>query len=109
MRIVRCALAAPGIGDWDGADMTDSIHDGPARPGIGTLRHQPGAGSDGLLAVARNLSQYHREHEKYYSEAPLTEAISLQRTRTDASCACGTMDRRRARRRTCSQPLRRHT
>ena len=38
------------------------------------------AGSDGLLAVVRNLSQYHREHEKYYSEAPLTDAISLQRT-----------------------------
>jgi hypothetical protein len=30
--------------------------------------------------VAANLSQYHREHEKYYSEAPLTGAISLQRT-----------------------------
>jgi hypothetical protein len=60
--------------------MTDSTHDGPARPGTGTPRHQPGAGSDGLLAVARNLSHYHREHEKYYSEAPLTDAISLQRT-----------------------------
>ena len=23
---------------------------------------------------------YHREHEKYYSEAPLADAISLQRT-----------------------------
>ena len=32
-----------------------------------------------MLAAARNLSQYHREHEKYYSEAPLTDAISLQR------------------------------
>lgn len=32
-----------------------------------------------MLAAARNLSQYHREHEKYYSEAPLIEAISLQR------------------------------
>ena len=30
--------------------------------------------------MAKNLSQYHREHEKYYSEAPLTDAISLQRT-----------------------------
>jgi hypothetical protein len=60
--------------------MTDSTHDGLARPGTGTPRHQPGAGSDGLLAVARNLSHYHREHEKYYSEAPLTDAISLQRT-----------------------------
>lgn len=39
----------------------------------------PDAGSDGLLAVAANLSRYHREHEKYYSEAPLADAISLQR------------------------------
>jgi hypothetical protein len=42
--------------------------------------HQPGAGNNGLLAVVKNLSHYHREHEKYYSEAPLTDAISLQRT-----------------------------
>ena len=60
--------------------MTDSEQDGPTRPGTGSQQPQPGAGSDGLLAVARNLSQYHREHEKYYSEAPLTDAISLQRT-----------------------------
>ena len=52
----------------------------PGRAGQRIPQHQPGAGSDGLLAVARNLSQYHREHEKYYSEAPLTDAISLQRT-----------------------------
>lgn len=57
--------------------MTESTQDGPAGPGTGSW--QPGTGSDGLLAVARNLSQYHREHEKYYSEAPLTDAISLQR------------------------------
>ena len=25
---------------------------------------------DGVLAVVKNLFQYHREHEKYYSEAP---------------------------------------
>jgi hypothetical protein len=36
------------------------------------------SGGDGLLAVVENLSRYHREHEKYYSEAPLTDAISLQ-------------------------------
>jgi hypothetical protein len=42
-------------------------------------QHQPG-GRDGLLAVAANLSRYHREHEKYYSEAPLADAIALQRT-----------------------------
>jgi hypothetical protein len=60
--------------------MTDSNQDGPARLSSGSQQHQPGAGGDGLLAVAANLSQYHREHEKYYSEAPLTGAISLQRT-----------------------------
>ena len=60
--------------------MTESQHDSPAGPGSKSAQHQPGAGSDGLLAVARNLSQYHREHEKYYSEAPLTDAIALQRT-----------------------------
>ena len=38
------------------------------------------AESDGLLALVKNLSRYHREHEKYYSEAPLADAISLQRT-----------------------------
>ncbi len=41
---------------------------------------QPDAGRDGLLAVAENLSRYHREHEKYYSEAALVDAVSLQRT-----------------------------
>jgi hypothetical protein len=41
---------------------------------------QPSAGRDGLLAVAENLSRYHREHEKYYSEAALADAVSLQRT-----------------------------
>jgi hypothetical protein len=60
--------------------MTGSQQEGPARPGTGPQRDPPGAGSDGLLAVAGNLSQYHREHEKYYSEAPLTDAIALQRT-----------------------------
>jgi hypothetical protein len=43
-------------------------------------QHPPGASSDGLLAVAANLSQYHREHENYYSEAPLADAIAPQRT-----------------------------
>jgi hypothetical protein len=47
--------------------------------GPGPGRHQPSAGSDGLLAVVTNLPQYHREHEMYYSEAPLTDAIALQR------------------------------
>jgi hypothetical protein len=63
--------------------MTDPAQDGPPAPGTpptgpngeGTStqpeQRQPGAGSDGLLAVAANLSRYHREHEKYYAEAPL--------------------------------------
>ena len=42
-------------------------------------QHQPSAASDALLAVVKNLSQYHREHEKYYAEAPLADAIALQR------------------------------
>lgn len=46
----------------------------------GPGQHQPSTESDGLLAVVKNLSHYHREHEKYYSEAPLADAISLQRT-----------------------------
>ena len=60
--------------------MTESQHDSPAGPGSKSAQYQPGAGNDGLLAVARNLSQYHREHEKYYFEAPLTDAIAPQRT-----------------------------
>jgi hypothetical protein len=60
--------------------MTDAEQTGPAGLSTGSQQPQPGTGSDGLLAVAKNLSQYHREHEKYYSEAPLTDAISLQRT-----------------------------
>ena len=50
-----------------------------ARPSGGSQQHQPVAPDAGLMAVAKNLSQYHREHEKYYSEAPLADAISLQR------------------------------
>ena len=72
--------------------MSDLAREGaetPSTPGVGPDlkgrgagpgQHQPSAESDGLLAVVRNLSQYHREHEKYYSEASLTGAISLQRT-----------------------------
>ena len=36
--------------------------------------------ADPLLGVVGNLARYHREHEKYYSEAPLADAISLQRS-----------------------------
>ena len=71
--------------------MTDPAQDGPPAPGItppgasneetGTHpeQRQPSADGDGLLAVVKNLSRYHREHEKYYSEAPLADAIALQR------------------------------
>ena len=50
------------------------LQDRRAGPG----QHRLSAGSDGLLAVVKNLSHYHREHEKYYSEAPLTDAVSLR-------------------------------
>jgi hypothetical protein len=54
---------------------------GPDNRGGGTepAQRQVSADSDGLLAVVKNLSRYHREHEKYYSEAPLADAIALQR------------------------------
>jgi hypothetical protein len=34
---------------------------------------------DALLESALNLSRFHREHEKYYSAAPLEDAAGLQR------------------------------
>ncbi len=60
--------------------MTDAGQGRP--PGLGNVpgEHRAGGENDGLLAVAANLSRYHREHEKYYSEAPLADAIALQRT-----------------------------
>jgi len=36
--------------------------------------------SDPFLSVVVNLSQFHREHEKFYAESPLHEAIALSRT-----------------------------
>lgn len=33
---------------------------------------------DPLLSVVLNLSQFHREHEKFYSESPLHDAIRVQ-------------------------------
>lgn len=72
--------------------MSEPARDGPETPsasatgpdsqgtGPGSSQHQSSAESDGLLAVVKNLSRYHREHEKYYSEAPLADAIALQRT-----------------------------
>ncbi len=47
--------------------------------GANDAREQPSPATDGLLDIAGNLSHYHREHEKYYSEAPLTDALALQR------------------------------
>jgi hypothetical protein len=63
-------LRSPVPGRW--SDVTDS------------------AESDGLLTVVKNLSRYHREHEKYYSEAPLADAIgpadaAVQRTTMEIS------------------------
>jgi hypothetical protein len=60
--------------------MTDPTPSRPEAQASQSLPHQPSTGSDGLLAVAANLSRYHREHEKYYAEAPLADAIALQRT-----------------------------
>src|ERR1700749_550104 len=42
----------------------------------GGHRRTPARGSSGRPPTVH----YHREHEKYYSEAPLADAISLQRT-----------------------------
>ena len=36
--------------------------------------------SDPFLSVVLNLSQFHREHEKFYAESPLREAVNLSRT-----------------------------
>ena len=41
-----------------------------------TATQPPG---DPLLSVVLNLSRYHREHEKFYAESPLQDAIALQR------------------------------
>ncbi len=35
--------------------------------------------TDQLLSIVLNLATYHREHEKFYSESPLHDAITLQR------------------------------
>jgi len=72
--------------------MTESTRDNPGPPNMpsaspGIEDHSAGPGqcetsndSDALLAVVKNLSRFHREHEKYYAEAPLADALSLQRT-----------------------------
>ncbi len=40
------------------------------------------APGDPLLTIALNLARYHREHEKFYAESPLHDAIKLQRAST---------------------------
>jgi hypothetical protein len=37
-----------------------------------------GAPPAALLEVMSNLSRYHREHEKFYSQAPLRQAAEVQ-------------------------------
>ena len=39
----------------------------------------PGAPDAALLAAMLNLSEFHREHEKYYSVAPREQAVTFQR------------------------------
>lgn len=39
-----------------------------------------GASPPPLLQAVLNLSQYHREHEKFYASAPREEAVTLQRS-----------------------------
>jgi hypothetical protein len=65
----------------DGPETQSASATGPdfQSAGPGPSQHQPSAEGDGLLAVVKNLARYHREHEKYYSEAPLADAIALQR------------------------------
>jgi hypothetical protein len=36
-----------------------------------------------LLATINNLAEFHREHEKFYSRAPLQQAYELQKTSSD--------------------------
>lgn len=66
--------ARHGAGDPSTPAMSDGHPDHTAGPGP----HQ--RGTDALLAVVANLSHYHREHEKYYSQKPLADALTLQRT-----------------------------
>jgi hypothetical protein len=40
----------------------------------------PPVSGDPLIESALNLSRFHREHEKYYSTAPLEDAVGVQRT-----------------------------
>jgi hypothetical protein len=35
-------------------------------------------GNSALLEIVENLSYHHREHEKYYADAPLRDALALQ-------------------------------
>ena len=57
-------------------------HRGVASAPGQTPRRGEDTQSDALLTVVRNLAEYHREHEKYYSEVPL-----CRRHLTTAGCA----------------------
>lgn len=46
-------------------------------------------GADPLLSMVLNLSQYHREHEKFYGESPLHDAITLHRESGRGAVGCG--------------------
>src|SRR3954468_10095545 len=50
----------------------------PARARLGSM--DTIAPPDALLAAVENLSRFHREHEKHYAEAPLHDALRLNRT-----------------------------
>jgi hypothetical protein len=58
--------------------MVREIPDG-MRLGCGENGGMP-TSPDPLLSIVLNLSQYHREHEKFYAESPLHDAIALQQT-----------------------------
>ena len=54
---------------------------GGAHGSSSTPADRAGLADDPLLAVVLNLARYHREHEKFYAESPLHDAVSW--------CRCG--------------------
>jgi hypothetical protein len=61
-------------------DSTEDFEDLAATSSAEARQPDHDREADGLLEIARNLSRFHREHEKYYSEAPLADAIALHRS-----------------------------
>jgi len=53
-------------------DLTGSVGD-PTRPSAAAAAGSP------VLAAVLNLSQFHRDHEKFYAQEPRAEAVTLQR------------------------------